>query len=180
MTQRAYTIAVALVRRDGGDILLVREQGPDDPEPKWALPGGVAEPGELLHETLARELREETGLELVRVGPLICVAQTHIARGLLRADAGAQAHDFVATAFAVEIAEWRGAVPERPADPDGFVSEARFFAVPEAIALLDRLSFRPMREPIVAYLHGAAAAGTLWLYRRAAEDADAQLLLRVP
>ncbi len=181
IAQHTYTIAVALVRRaDGDTILLVREQGPDDPEPKWALPGGVAEPGELLHEALARELREETGLELVRIGPLIAAAQTHIARGLLRADAGAEAHDFVATAVTLEVAEWRGELLERGADPDGFVSEARFFPVPEAAALLDRLTFRQMREPIVAYLRSEAASGALWLYRSAAGDADAQLVLRVP
>ncbi len=180
MAPQAYLIAAALVRRADGAILLVREQGPDDPEAKWALPGGVGEPGELLHEALARELREETGLELRRLGPLICVAQTHVERGLLRGDSGAEPQEYIATAFTVEIAQWRGELPERLADPDGFVAEARFFAVPEALALLDLLTFRPMREPIVAYLRGEVAPGALWLYRHAAEDADAQLLLRVP
>lgn len=179
MVQHEYVVAAALVRRNG-ELLLVCEQGPDDPEPKWALPGGVAEPGELLHETLARELREETGLELVRIGPLICVVQTHIARGLLRADAGAEAHEIIATAFTVEVAEWRGDLPERVADPDGLVTDARFFAIPEAVALLDRLTYRPMREPIVAYLRDEAAPGALWLYRSDAGDADTQVVLRVP
>lgn len=179
MEQREHSIAAAILCRSD-EILLVRQQGSDDSEPRWALPGGVAEPGELLHEALARELREETGLELVQPGALIYAAQTHIARGLLRGYPGAEPGEYVATAFVFEIAAWQGDLPEHVVDPDGFVSEARFFPAAEAIALLDRLPFRPMREPIVAYLRGEAAPGTLWLYRRGADDADATLLLRVP
>ena len=37
-----HEIAAALIRRDDGAILLVCQQGSDDPEPAWALPGGVA------------------------------------------------------------------------------------------------------------------------------------------
>jgi 8-oxo-dGTP diphosphatase len=174
-----YTIVAALIRRNDG-ILLVRQQGTDDPEPKWALPGGVAEPGELLHEALAREIREETSLEMVRSGVLIYVAQTHITFGLLRGYADATPEEYIATAFIFEIAEWRGEPPEHLADPDGFVSEVRFFPEGQAITLLDQLSFRPMREPIIAYLRGEVTSGALWLYRRDARDADATLVLRMP
>lgn len=179
MGQQAHVVVAALVRR-GDEILLVREQGPDDPEPKWALPGGVAEPGELLHEALARELREETGLELLRLGPLIYAAQTHIARGRARGDASAEPREQIAIACIFEVAAWRGELPVRVADPDGLVTEARFFAIPAALALLDHLTYQPMREPIVAYLRGETAPGALWLYRSDAGDADTQLVLRVP
>ena len=35
---------VATVVEVGGEVLLVRQQGPDDPEPAWALPGAVSNP----------------------------------------------------------------------------------------------------------------------------------------
>jgi len=43
-----HEIVAALIRRDDGAILLVRQQRLDDPAPTWALPGGVVEAGELL------------------------------------------------------------------------------------------------------------------------------------
>lgn len=172
MPHVSYTIAAALLRRDD-DILLVRQQGADDPQPKWALPGGVAEPGELLHEALARELREETGLTLVRLGPLAYVTQMHMMRGVLRGYPGASPEEYVATAFVCEVAEWHGELAAE--DPDGFVSAARFFPQAEAIVLLDQLDYRVMREPIVAHLRGEAPAGAVWLYRRDEDGADTLL-----
>lgn len=167
-----YTIAAALLRRDD-EILLVRQQGADDPHPKWALPGGVAEPGELLHETLARELGEETGLTLVRLGPLIYITQMHVMHGVLRGYPGAAPEAYVATAVVCEVAEWHGELVAD--DPDCFVSAARVFPQAEAIALLDQLEYRVMREPIVAYLRGEAPAGAMWLYRRGEDGADTLL-----
>ena len=49
----------AVVRRDG-DVLVVRERTSQGE--LWALPGGVVEPNELVHDAVMRELSEETGL----------------------------------------------------------------------------------------------------------------------
>jgi 8-oxo-dGTP diphosphatase len=145
-------IAAVLLRR-GDEILLVQQQGPEDPFPSWALPGGVAEPGELLFETLARELREETGLEILKLGRLVYFVQ------LDDLEAGSQSQ-----AFVFEIDRWEGDL--QVADPDGLILDAAFFQAAEAIRSLERLPWRAMREPLLAYLQGEAAPGAAWFYRR--------------
>jgi ADP-ribose pyrophosphatase YjhB (NUDIX family) len=53
----------------GGRVLLIQRRF----EPlagRWSLPGGVLEVGETMAEGLAREMREETGLD-VTVGPVV-------------------------------------------------------------------------------------------------------------
>ena len=63
--------AKAIVRDQAGRILLIKrdEHSPTDPG-CWDLPGGKMDHGETLAETLVREAREETGLE-IDVGPVV-------------------------------------------------------------------------------------------------------------
>ena len=59
-------VAVGAVVRRGDEILLIR-RGRGTAVGQWAIPGGRVEFGEGLKTAVAREVREETGLE-VRVG----------------------------------------------------------------------------------------------------------------
>ncbi|TYB46691.1 NUDIX hydrolase [Actinomadura chibensis] len=53
----------AVVRDDRGRLLMVRRGRPPG-EGLWSIPGGRVEPGEDDAAALARELREETGLDV--------------------------------------------------------------------------------------------------------------------
>ncbi|MEW2546580.1 NUDIX domain-containing protein [Streptomyces sp. NPDC047002] len=50
----------AVVRNAGGELLLIHKTDND----LWALPGGGHEIGESVGETVVREVREETGIEV--------------------------------------------------------------------------------------------------------------------
>lgn len=68
------TVAVgAIVFDDAGRVLLV-QRGKPPAEGRWTAPGGRVEPGELLADAVAREVREETGLA-VEVGELVEVVE---------------------------------------------------------------------------------------------------------
>jgi 8-oxo-dGTP diphosphatase len=64
-------VAVAVLIRADGAVLLARR-----PESKvyagyWEFPGGKVEPGELVADALRREIREELGIEIERTAPWI-------------------------------------------------------------------------------------------------------------
>jgi ADP-ribose pyrophosphatase YjhB (NUDIX family) len=60
-----------IIHDDAGRILLER-RAIEPGYGLWALPGGMAEPGEATEECLVREVLEETGLD-VRAGRLLAV-----------------------------------------------------------------------------------------------------------
>jgi 8-oxo-dGTP diphosphatase len=165
---RTYVIASAVIRR-GDEILLVHQYRPVDPYPNWFLPGGRLEPGEVLAEGLLREVREEAGLDLTKVGQLAFC--THA----VDAADGSQT-----LAFVFEVAEWSGT--PRSDDPDGTVSEVRWFPLDEAISHLERVPWPSMKAPLIAYLKGAHPAGTVWMFSARGDEqpASGTLVGRVP
>jgi ADP-ribose pyrophosphatase YjhB (NUDIX family) len=65
--------AGAVVHDDAGRLLLVR-RGREPSIGLWSVPGGRVEPGETPAQAAAREVREETGLE-VAVGALLATVE---------------------------------------------------------------------------------------------------------
>lgn len=129
-------------------VLMVRQQGPDDPAPYWSIPGGVVERGEFAYQAMVREVREETGLIVAGSGRLAWISQ-HDMPGL-----------GMLTAFGFEVDGCQG--DPLPADPDGLVLDAAWVPVPEAARRIATIGFGPMREPVLHHLRRRGGPPTLW------------------
>ena len=64
-------VAVGVVLDSGGKVLISRRADDSHQGGLWEFPGGKVERGESLAMALARELREELGIEIGRTSPLL-------------------------------------------------------------------------------------------------------------
>lgn len=103
--------ARAVVLDDHDRVLLIRAHDPFSPAKGewWELPGGGMEPGEESGRAAAREVREETGLAGVEMGP--CVWQ-HDARFTFAGMRFEQLEH-------IHVARWYGTGDEGPYRPGG-------------------------------------------------------------
>jgi 8-oxo-dGTP diphosphatase len=69
--QRVVNVAAGIIERDDGTFLLSRRPSGKVYEGHWEFPGGKIEPDELTADALARELREELGIEVEVAYPWI-------------------------------------------------------------------------------------------------------------
>ena len=81
-----------------GDEVLLAQRGKPPNMGAWSIPGGAQELGETVHEAAARELKEETGLEVDILG-LVDVVDS-----IRRDDDGDVAFHFTLVDM---VAEWR-------------------------------------------------------------------------
>ena len=154
----ARHVAAAVIRR-GDEIALVL-QGREGEELFWGLPGGVVEDDELIPEGLAREVREETGLEINLPAPLAYIRQIDNRRDSPLAAHPNAGEGSLVTVWLFDVDSWDGEIGA--SDPDGVVHEARFVEIGEAAARLRRT---PWLELAAGYLEGLVEPGSLQFER---------------
>jgi ADP-ribose pyrophosphatase YjhB (NUDIX family) len=153
-TQHTLVIVGGLLCR-GDSVLLVRQQKPNDSKTRWALPGGYVERDESMLGALRREVREETGVEVLKIGPLLYVVHLTIPHT-----------GGVAVALVFQVAAWCGQVqPSKPVtDAVETILDAQFIPVEEAVQHLEQ-GLRFASQPVIEYLCGRAPQGAVWVYR---------------
>jgi 8-oxo-dGTP diphosphatase len=93
----APRVAVGGIAFDAGGRVLLVERGRPPSQGRWTVPGGRVELGETLQQACARELLEETGLE-VEVGPVVEVLDR-----IGRDPAGQVTFHYVIVDFLIEV-----------------------------------------------------------------------------
>ena len=122
-----------------GHVALVRERYDAWDAPCWNLPSGAVEDGETPAAGAIRELREETGLRADE-GALELVWTTEVI-----ADAVTVSRSWN---YVVRVSSPEFAVD----DPDGSVTDVRWFSPTDAVPLLREVPYPPLAVPSVGFL----------------------------
>ena len=119
---RQVKLAVGAVVLQDDHVLLVRRANPPEAG-RWSFPGGRVEPGERMADAAAREVREETGLDVESSRPLDWVERI------------GPDHHFVIVDFAATVSERQTPTPGDDA------ADARWVHLDEisTLALVDSL-----------------------------------------
>lgn len=114
--QRLITPAARAVIRDGeGRVLLVRRSD----NGQWVMPAGSMELGESVMDCLRREVKEETGLDVLAASVIAIYSEPRFAF----TNAYGGEHQMFAVVFLVE--HWTGALSTQTDE----TTDARFFAL---------------------------------------------------
>lgn len=140
-----------------GRIALVHERHERWGGAFWNIPSGRVEENETPALGAVRELAEETGLvvtpnQLQPISTSLTLGKENAAR---------------AWNFITQVEDDALTVN----DPDRLILDAKWFPRNKAIELLSRLPYRPLAEPAIAHLTGAAAPGSHWHFASAEADA---------
>jgi len=104
----------AIIQNEQGDVLLIRRKDNE----RWGLPAGSIELGESVFDCLKREVKEETGLDVISATPIAIYSEPRFAF----TSAFGQGYQMFAVVFWVD--EWSGAVVKNTDE----TVDARFFS----------------------------------------------------
>lgn len=146
---RHWQVAGGVVADERGLLLVEnrRRNGATD----WSPPGGVVDKGESPVQGLSREVKEETGLDVVSwAGPIYRVE-------VKAPDAG---FFLKVEAFKAELVTGELFID----DPDGIVISAEFVDLIRAKNLLDETTSPWVSEPLLAHVEGGVSDGRVFRY----------------